>query len=91
MPQNIETYLRNLQTTDAIRADAWDALHASEDPTQVEQRLRGVKGLSDGTKAKLWDLKFPATTATAPTPEADPYGANALTKAIGIGRSVGRK
>ena len=58
MPHNIETYLRNLQTTDAVRADAWDAIHAS-DPADIEQRLRGVKGLTDATKAKLWDLPLP--------------------------------
>ena len=73
MPQNIETYLRNLQTTDAIRADAWDALHASQDPAQVEQRLRNLKGLSDGTRARLWDLRFPSGEVT-PTPEATRMG-----------------
>ena len=38
-----------LTTSDTVRADAWDALHA-DDP-KVEQRLRSVKGLTDNTKA----------------------------------------
>ena len=68
MPQNVETYLRNLQTNHTVRADAWDALHASDDPAVVEQRLRAVKGLTDKLKAKLWDLGFPAApTDAAPT------------------------
>jgi hypothetical protein len=88
MPQNVETYLRNLQTSDTVRADAWDALHASDDPAVVEQRLRAVKGLTDNLKAKLWDLRFTAApTDAAPAEPADPYDANALTKVVGMGRS----
>jgi hypothetical protein len=51
MPQNAETYLRNLHTRATRCADAWDALHASDDPKVVEQRLRSVKGLTDNTEA----------------------------------------
>lgn len=86
MPQNVETYLRNLQTSDSVRADAWDALN-SDDPKVVEQQLRNVKGLTDNLKAKLWDLKFPAAPAAEPTEPADPYDANLVTKAVGMGRS----
>ena len=41
MPQNVDTDLRNLHTSDTMRADAWDSLHA-DDP-KVEQRLRSAR------------------------------------------------
>jgi hypothetical protein len=47
MPQNVETNLHKLHTSNSVRANAWVAL--PDDAKVVGQRLRSVKGLTDNT------------------------------------------
>jgi hypothetical protein len=69
MPQQVEDYLRSLNTSDRARASAWDAVYAVKDDAQAQQLLAQLP-FSDDVKATLWDARKgqKPSTPTAPTP-----------------------
>jgi hypothetical protein len=78
MPDPVADVLRTVQTSDRLRAAAWDAAYASDDPDQVAERLRALP-IGDNARAKLWDARFAeqapttvqAATAAPPAPPND--------------------
>ena len=69
MPDPAADYLRSLNTSDRVRAAAWDAVYAPDDATA--QKLLQQLPFSDDVRAALWDLRGGGTlsgTPQAPTP-----------------------
>lgn len=64
MPQAAEAILRRVQTTNEVRAEAWDALYAARDPADLATRLRGLP-LPDPVRAELWDVGVQRFTTQA--------------------------
>jgi hypothetical protein len=48
--------LAQAPTTDAVRADAWDAFHQTATADEFAARVKGL-AIPDAVKADLWDLK----------------------------------
>jgi hypothetical protein len=57
MPDPVADVLRTVQTSNRVRAAAWEAAYASDDPDQVAERLRALP-IGDSARAKLWDARF---------------------------------
>lgn len=66
MPDPAADYLRTLNTSDRVRAAAWDAVYAPDDATA--ERLLKQLPFSDDVRASLWDLR--AGGALSGTPQA---------------------
>lgn len=56
MPQAVESYLRSLNTSDRVRAAAWDAVYTVKDDAEAERLLRDLP-IADDAKATLWDAR----------------------------------
>lgn len=54
-PDPVADILRTAQTSNRVRAAAWDAVYSAKDSADLEQRLRALP-LPDETKADLWDV-----------------------------------
>jgi hypothetical protein len=65
MPDQVEAFLRSLNTSDRARAAAWDAVYSVKDDAQAQQVIQSLP-FSDDVRAKLWD----ARTGTAPEVDA---------------------
>lgn len=63
-PDPVADILRTVQTSDRLRAAAWDAAYSSDDPDTVAGRLRGLP-IGDHARARLFEVRF------ASAPEAD--------------------
>jgi len=63
----IADILRTVQTSDRVRAAAWDAAYGSDDPDEVANRLRALP-IGNSARAKLWDARF-APPQTPPEPK----------------------
>jgi hypothetical protein len=72
MPNDVEQMLRQVPTSDRVRAVAFDAVYNMDDAT-AEQALRALP-LPDELKATLWD-KRSAHVAPQPTATPPPAGA----------------
>lgn len=72
MPNDVEQLLRQLQTSDRVRAVAFDAVYNMDDEG-AEQALRELP-IPDDVKATLWDKR---AAYSAPQPEATPLPAAA--------------
>lgn len=80
MPDQVEAYLRSLNTSDRARAAAWDAVYSVKDDAQAQQLIQSLP-FSDDVRATLWDARKgqqpqiarPAETAAA---EAQPSAAS---------------
>lgn len=76
MPQAVEQLLRGLQTSDRVRAVAFDAVYNMDD-SSAEDALRGLP-LPEDVKATLWDarqaplLSAESTPSQAETPGEQP-------------------
>lgn len=78
MPQQVEAYLRSLNTSDRARAAAWDAVYSVKDDTEA-QRLLASLPFGDDVKATLWDARKgvePEVAPAAETPEQQPSAAS---------------
>ena len=64
MPDPAADYLRSLNTSDRVRAAAWDAVYAADD-AQAQQMLRQLP-FSDDVRAALWDLRSGGTLSGTP-------------------------
>jgi tetrahydromethanopterin S-methyltransferase subunit F len=80
----VADYLRTVPGSDRLRAAAWDAAYAPDD-AEAEQRLRALQ-VSDEVKAKLWELRAPASAQ--PAPEAKGIGTHVLDAAKSFGGTV---
>lgn len=73
MPDPVADILRTVQTSDRLRAAAWDAAYSSDDPNEVADRLRAVP-IGDSARARLWDARFTDASAQEPPPEPEQPG-----------------
>jgi hypothetical protein len=74
MPDPVADILRTVQTSDRLRAAAWDAAYSSDDPDEVATRLRALP-IGDNARSKLWDARFSKTSeAPAQEPTSDDPG-----------------
>lgn len=101
MPDQVEAYLRSLNTSDRARAAAWDAVYSVKDDAQAQQLLQSLP-FSDDVRAKLWDARsgqVPDVDAPAQAPTDQPsalsrFGSNLgemlnpIAAAKGIGTAV---
>lgn len=71
MPDPVEDILRNVQTSDRLRAAAWDAAYSSDDPDVVAEALRKLP-IGDIAREKLWDARFAQPEDAAPDTPANP-------------------
>lgn len=62
MPQQVEAYLRSLNTSDRARAAAWDAVYSVQDDAEAQKLIQSLP-FSDDVRATLWD----ARKGSAPT------------------------
>lgn len=69
MPQQVESLLRSVPTSDRVRAAAWDAVYSVRDDAEAERLLRELP-LPQETKATLWDAR---TGAESPAKPSDKY------------------
>lgn len=66
MPQKeLQAFLSGMQTSDRVRAAAWDAVYNVADDAEAERLLTALS-LPDHAKATLWDYR---TKGEAPAPE----------------------
>ncbi len=74
MPQQVEAYLRSLNTSDRARAAAWDAVYSVKDDAEAQTLLAQLP-FSDDVKATLWDARKgmePEAAAPPVAPEPPP-------------------
>jgi hypothetical protein len=78
MPDQVEAFLRSLNTSDRARAAAWDAVYSVKDDAQAQQVIQSLP-FSDDVRAKLWDARGGIEPEVAapdqPTPAAAPPSA----------------
>jgi hypothetical protein len=64
MPDPVADYLRSVKTPDAVKAQAWDAVHEAKDDKELTERLRRLP-VPNEVRAQLFDLhpqtRTPAT------------------------------
>lgn len=69
----VADYLRTVQTSDIVRASAWDAVHDATDDADLTKRLQRVPVPND-VRAQLFDLSPHATATATPLPAAATEG-----------------
>lgn len=82
----VADYLRTVKTTDAVRAQAWDAVHSATSDDDLTNRLQRLPVLND-VKAQLFDLK-PHVTPAKSEPARDSWRQTATDVAIGAGKGA---
>lgn len=70
MADPLTDYLKTVKTTDAVRAQAWDAVANAKDDADLTSRLRALPVAND-VRAQLFELKPAAVTSQTPNPPAD--------------------
>lgn len=85
MPDPVADILRTVQTSDRLRAAAWDAAYSSDDPAEVESRLRALP-IGDSARAKLWDARF--VSAEPEQPAAPSMGEQVVEGVKEFGRQI---
>lgn len=76
MPDLVADYLRSVQTPDAIKAQAWDAVHESKSDAELTERLRRLP-VGNDVRAQLFDLYPHAATSVPVEPLPMPAAASA--------------